>query len=139
LRPWGPGGVGDDGKVLGWIAPSVPPAESVHPSIKRALLQTLGAILYRTGRYRDAIVRTEESIAVGRGEAAPEDVMILAMAHCRAGDHAEARALLARPWRDEPDGPSAEAWWAARGRRLLRREAVRLILDPPFPADVIER
>ncbi len=58
------------------------------------------------------------------------------MAHFQAGDHAKARALLARPWRDEPDGPSAEDWWAVRGRRLIRREAERLILEPPFPADV---
>jgi WD40 repeat protein/tetratricopeptide (TPR) repeat protein len=134
-----PGGVGDDGEVPGWIAPSLPLPASMRAPMKRWILQVVAAVLYRTGRYREAIARSEESIAVGGGEASPDDVLILAMAHFKAGDQAEARALLARPWRDEPDGPSAEDWWAAWGRRLQRREAVRLILDPSFPADVFER
>jgi hypothetical protein len=57
------------------------------------------------------------------------------MASFQAGDRAEARALLDRLGDDGPDGPSSEAWWATQARRLLRHEAVRLILDGDFPAD----
>jgi hypothetical protein len=98
-------------------------------------LRIVGAVLYRSGRYREAIVRINEAIAGGGGDVQPEDALFLALAHFRAGEPAQARALLAGPWSDAPDGPSAEDWWAARGRRLLRREAMRLILDPSFPVD----
>jgi WD40 repeat protein/tetratricopeptide (TPR) repeat protein len=139
LATLGPGGLGDGGKVLGWIAPlpaSVAPAQK---QAKRAFLQILGAVHYRAGRYPEAIARLEESIAVAEGAVAPEAAVFLAMAHFRMGDHAKARALLAIPWRDEPGGPSAEDWWSWRGRRLLRREAERLVLDPSFPAEPFAR
>ena len=132
-----PGGVGDDGKVPGWIAPLVPPADSTRAALKRAILQCWGAILYRTGQYSEAISRTEESIALGKGEATPDDVLILAMAHFQAGDHAErpaparrVRGATSRTVRRRRTGGRR------RGRRLMRREAERLILEPPFPADV---
>ena len=76
---------------------------------------------------------SQEAIATGDGNATPEEAVFLAMAHFQTGDRAKARALLAQPWSDAPDGPSAEAWWAARGRRVLHREAARLILDRDFP------
>jgi hypothetical protein len=47
----------------------------------------------------------------------------------------QARALLSRLGDVGPDGPSSEDWWNARARRLLRREAERLILDADFPDD----
>jgi WD40 repeat protein/tetratricopeptide (TPR) repeat protein len=132
----GPGGIGGDGRALGWIEPLPAAMDSARKPLKRGILRALGAILCRVGRYREAIARLEKAIALGEGEIAPDEALFLAMAHFHAGDHARARALLAAPWRDEPDGPSAEDWWAARGRRLVRREALRLILDPPFPGDV---
>jgi hypothetical protein len=130
-----PGGVGDDGKVLGWIEPLPATVDPARPAIKRGLLHTLGAVLYRSGRHREAIARLEEAIAVGGGSLSPIEAIFLAMAHFRTGGPAKARALLSGPWRDEPDGLSAEAWWAWRGHRLLRHEAERLILDPEFPAN----
>ena len=131
----GPSGIGDDGKVLGWIEPLPAAVDPSQKTAKRAFLRVLGAVLYRAGRYREAIVRINEAIALGRGEVQPEEALFLALAYFRAGEPSKASELLARPWSDEPDGPSAEDWWAARGRRLLRREAVRLILDPSFPVD----
>jgi hypothetical protein len=38
-----------------------------------------------------------------------------------------------------PDGPSSGAWWDAQARRVLHREAVRLILDGDFPANPFVR
>ncbi len=62
-----PGGVGDDGKVPGWIAPWLPLPDSMRAPMKRWILQALAAVLYRTGQYTEAISRTEESIALRRG------------------------------------------------------------------------
>ncbi len=129
-----PGGVGDDGKVLGWIAPLPAGVSPAQKQWKRAILQTLGAVHYRAGRYGEAIARLDEASVTGDGLVAPVEAIFLAMTHFRLGHHAKARALLSGPWRDEPDGPSAEDWWAWRGRRLLLRESERLILDPGFPA-----
>jgi WD40 repeat protein/tetratricopeptide (TPR) repeat protein len=133
----GPGGVGDDGKALGWIEP-VPLPAAVGPDLtagRRESLQILGAVFYRPGRYREAIDRLQEATAAAEGEVGPEEAAFLAMAHIQIGDAARSRALLARPWSDEPEGPSAEDWWTARARRVLRREAARLILDRDFPTD----
>jgi WD40 repeat protein/tetratricopeptide (TPR) repeat protein len=131
----GPGGVGDDGKALGWIEPPPSAVDPARAASRRGCMRALGAVLYRLGRYREAIDRLREGIAAAEGDVAPEEAIFLAMAHFRTGDRARARALLARPLGDESDGMPAEFWWAARAHRLLRREAERLILDPRFPPD----
>ena len=135
----GPGGVGDDGKALGWIEPLAATIDPADRGFKRQCLRTLGAVLYRLGRYREAIDRIQEGIALGRGEATPEEAVLeavfLAMAHFRMGDTEKARALLAGPWSDEPDPRLVGEWWNDRPLRLLRREAARLILDRDFPSD----
>jgi len=63
----------------------------------------------------------------------------LSTARFRLGDRTKAGAFLAGPWRDEPNAVSREDWWSARARRLLRREAARLILDRDMPADCFAR
>jgi WD40 repeat protein/serine/threonine protein kinase/tetratricopeptide (TPR) repeat protein len=130
----GAGGVGDDRKALGWIEP-LAAAMPLDQPIKRELLRILGAVLYRLGRYRDALDRSRQGIALGDGRLSIDDAIFLAMAHYQTGDADKARALLSRPWSDAPDSPSAEAWWADRGRRLLRREAERIIFDRDMPAN----
>jgi hypothetical protein len=131
----GAGGIGDDGKALGWIEPSLAAVDPARAALRRGSLRTLGAVLYRLGRDREAIDRLREGIAAAEGDHAPEETAFLAMAHFRTGDHARARAVLARPWREEPDGSPDEYWWAARARRLLRSEAERLALDKDFPTE----
>ncbi len=119
----GPGGLGDDGKVMGWVEPLLAAVGPSRKALRREILQTLGAILYRAGRYHDAIARLEDAKALGEGKVERELAVFLALAHFRTGERSKASALLASPSGDEPDGPSAEDWWAARGRHLLRREA----------------
>ncbi len=129
--------VGDDGKAMGWVEPlpgSVAPDSPDRQASEREFLLVLGEVLFRSGRYREAIDRIEQGIAIGGG-AFPEEAVFLAMAHFRLGDRMKARALLTVPWRDEPDTVTSEDWWAARARRLLRREAARMILDRDMPAD----
>jgi hypothetical protein len=131
----GPGGVGDDGKVLGWAEPLPSSVGIVDKKTRRHFLVLLGSVLHRLGRDRDAIARLEEAIALGDGDLAPAEAAFLAMGYFRVGNRARARSLLNVPWSDAPTGPSAEDWWTWRQLRLLRREAVRLILDSDFPAD----
>jgi WD40 repeat protein/tetratricopeptide (TPR) repeat protein len=135
----GPSGVGDDGKVLGRIEPLATAMDRAHQHDKRGLLQLLGAVLYRMGRYPEAIARLEEAMASGDGQVEPVEAIFLAMAHFRMHEPAKARALLAHPSRDEPGGPAAEDWWSWRGHRLLAREAARLVLDSAFPAEPFAR
>jgi tetratricopeptide (TPR) repeat protein len=131
----GPGGVGDDGKGLAWIEPLPAAVGPAHKEIRRSFLQVLGAVLLRAGRPAEAIERTREAIAIGDGRPSFDETVFLAMATSRAGDRVQARALLSRLGDVGPDGPSSEDWWNARARRLLRREAERLILDGDFSDD----
>jgi tetratricopeptide (TPR) repeat protein len=98
------------------------------------VLNTLGAALYRAGRFDDAIRRLEESI-LARGGEHPTDWPWLAMAHHRLGHCHEARRWLARLRDDQaiadPARPVDEL-----EIRLLRSEAEAVILfDPVFPDD----
>ncbi len=133
----GPGGTGDDAKAVGWIGSVAtdPSSRLYRRALRRSFILRFGEVLFRSGRYPEAIERIEEGIAVGGGIAESDDLAFLAMARFQAGDRVKARTILAEPWADGLTGPSSEAWWAERASRLLRREAERLILDPPFPAD----
>jgi eukaryotic-like serine/threonine-protein kinase len=104
---------------------------------KPAARNTLGASLYRAGRFEDAIERLKEAIHIRDGTSTPQDWVFLAMAHQRLGHHEEARRWLDR-FRDRQ--PNPEAFWAELGIRLLRSEAEALVLyDPIFPADPFAR
>ena len=135
-----PGVVGDDGKGLAWTE-SLPAAEvpAGKEHWRRSFFQVLGAILFRTGQSAEAIERTREGIAMGGGEPSFDEAVFLAMGYSTVGDHASARVLLSRLGDGGPEGPSSDAWWTARARRLLRREAVRLVRDRGFPADPFAR
>jgi tetratricopeptide (TPR) repeat protein len=66
-------------------------------SQKRNYLNTLGAALYRAGRYDEAIRRLEEAIqARPGGQGIPADWSLLAMAHHRLGHREFARRWLER-------------------------------------------
>jgi tetratricopeptide (TPR) repeat protein len=135
----GPGGVGDDGKGLAWIEDLPAAVPPTRKDIKRGFQQLSGAVLFRSGRPTAAIERTREAIATGDGRPSFDESVILALATFRAGDRAQARALLSRLGDEGPTGPSSEDWWNARARRLIRREAERLILDGDFPTDPFAR
>jgi len=102
---------------------------------KAGYLNTLGAALYRAGRFDEAIRRLEEAIRLRNGVTLPEDWEFLAMAHHRLGHRDEARRWLDRLRNRQPSADPAQ-FWAELEIRLLRCEAEAVILyDPVFPAD----
>jgi tetratricopeptide (TPR) repeat protein len=111
---------------------------------KPTALNTLGAALYRAGRFDEAIRRLEESVKAVNGQGWWADWAFLAMAHHRLGHRQEARfwldKLRAFPW-SPTDYPDRTAYiWSDLGIRVLLREAEALIVyDPIFPADPFAR
>jgi tetratricopeptide (TPR) repeat protein len=88
-----PGAVGDY-RVLAALAEEA--ARTAPPEMRPAAHRALGAILYRAGRWKEAVERLNESAGVRQGGAAAEDWLFLAMAHFRLGDKALAREELGR-------------------------------------------
>jgi tetratricopeptide (TPR) repeat protein len=111
-------------------------AVNTAPDFERAsYLNTLGAALYRAGRFEEAIRRLDEGIRKRDGVSVGQDWVFLALAHHRLGHHEEARRWLGR-FRDYRPDPTPKAFWDELEIRLLRNEAEAVILwDPIFPAD----
>jgi tetratricopeptide (TPR) repeat protein len=109
-------------------------------SQKANRLNTLGAALYRAGRYDEAIRRLEEGMqARGDGLGIPDDWSLLAMAHHRLGHREEARRWLER-LTDYPTSESSHGFLYDLDMRRLRSEAEAVILhDPAFPDDPFAR
>jgi tetratricopeptide (TPR) repeat protein len=108
-------------------------------SSQATLLNTLGAALYRAGRFDEAIRRLQEGIGRRKGEILSEDWPFLAMAHHRLGHRAEARRWLDKLRESQPS-ESPNRFWDDLSIRLLRSEAEALILyDPVFPDDPFAR
>jgi tetratricopeptide (TPR) repeat protein len=102
-------------------------------------LNTLGAALYRAGRYHEAIRSLEEGIRLQSGAGVPQDWAFLALAHHRLGHRDEARRWLDRLRQHQPSHDPA-AFWHELEVRLLRSEAEAVILyDPAFPDDPFAR
>jgi tetratricopeptide (TPR) repeat protein len=102
---------------------------------KPVFLNTLGAALYRAGRFEASIRRLEEGIRKQGGESSPQDWVFLALAHHQLGHRAEALRWLDR-FRTYRGSESPNAFWNELEIRLLRREAEALIRwDPIFPTD----
>ena len=103
-------------------------------SDKPNCLNTLGAALYRAGRYDEAIGRLEEAIRLRGGASVPDDWQFLAMAHHRLGHRDEARRWLDRLREHQPSAgaerSSGMSWRSAccgrgRGRDPLRPDVPR--------------
>jgi len=102
---------------------------------KHLALNTLGATLYRAGRFEDSIRRLKEGITPHDGKEEPLDWPFLAMAHHRLGHHDEARHWLDR-LRNRQPSTEHNKFWDELEIRLLRSEAEAVILyDPIFPTD----
>jgi eukaryotic-like serine/threonine-protein kinase len=104
-------------------------------SQKADLLNTLGAALYRAGRFAEAVRRLDEGIQTRNGESIRADWAFLAMAHHRLGHNDESRRWLDR-FRDRSPNLDPAEFWDELEVRLLRTEAEAVVLwDPIFPAN----
>jgi len=105
---------------------------------KPMYLNTLGAALYRAGRFQEAISRLEEGMRQSGGEGF-EDWTFLALAHHRLGHDVEAHSWLQRVRSYRPS-EKPQDFWDELEIRLLRSEADSVILyDPVFPSDPFAR
>jgi WD40 repeat protein/serine/threonine protein kinase/Tfp pilus assembly protein PilF len=122
----GPDGVGDYARpiALAEFALSKAPLAA-----KPGVLNTLGAILYRAGRFRDAISRLHEGMQIAKNQGGIHDWIFLAMAHQRLGETAEAQRYLEKVNQSTPqkDGPL----WSMLEIEVLRREAEALVKTDP--------
>jgi Flp pilus assembly protein TadD len=115
-------------------------AVSGAPQAQESLfLNTLGAALYRAGRFQQAISRLEEGIRQRGGESSVQDWTFLALAHHRLGHDAEAHSWLERIRTYRPS-QRTDDFWDELEIRLLRSEAESVILyDSAFPSDPFAR
>jgi tetratricopeptide (TPR) repeat protein len=111
----------------------------IYAREKPNCLNTLGAALYRAGRYAEAIRRLEEGIRLRGGKSLPADWAFLAMSHHRLGHPDQARRWLDR-LREHQPSMAPDQFWDELEVRLLRGEAESVILyDPVFPDDPFAR
>jgi WD40 repeat protein/serine/threonine protein kinase/tetratricopeptide (TPR) repeat protein len=97
--------------------------ETADPKGRGPYLNTLGAILYRAGRYQEALDRLNERLR-DLPEGLPDDWAFLALAHHRLGNHDQARRWLTRlrEYRSPTTFPTPFAFWSHAEVPLLRRE-----------------
>ena len=88
IRALAPDVVADPARLVSLAETAVAARPGDH-----ACLNTLGAVLYRAGRYADSVRRLEESMAASR-DGDPVDWLFLAMAHQRLGHADQARRRL---------------------------------------------
>jgi serine/threonine protein kinase/WD40 repeat protein len=116
-------------------------AEASDVASRANVLNTLGAALYRAGRFDDAIDSLHKGILLRQRKSLPQDWIFLAMANYRKGRAADAAQWLARfhaPSTDLADEASSHL--TQLEVRMLRAEAECLVLyDPIFPADPLAR
>ena len=94
------------------------------------MLKTLGAALYRAGRFEEAIRRLDESIQARGDGGDPKGFAFLAMAHHRLGHRDEAKRWLDKLVAYRPK-EGADFSWDDVEIRILRREAESMILGSP--------
>jgi Flp pilus assembly protein TadD len=82
----------------------------------------LGALLYRTGRFQEAVQRLAQE-----AEAFWDDWLFLAMAHGRLGNVAEARQWLDKAQRWADQNRTRFNWLGRLRYQLLRREAEAIV------------
>ncbi len=120
-------------------APLIRLAESAaasRPAPNR--LNTLGAILYRAGRFEDAIRQLGRSVEIHGAGGTLYDALFLAMAHHRLGRAEEARQWFHRGSSPapvamfKPDAGGDTSWIPQLELKILRREAAATLgLDGP--------
>jgi WD40 repeat protein/tetratricopeptide (TPR) repeat protein/tRNA A-37 threonylcarbamoyl transferase component Bud32 len=94
-------------------------------------LNTLGAALYRAGRFEESIKKFDEAIKAHGAGGHPSDWLFLAMAHHRLGHDEDAKKWLtkAQQWIDGNAYGSGQPWDQKLELKLIRAEAEALLKE----------
>jgi WD40 repeat protein/tRNA A-37 threonylcarbamoyl transferase component Bud32 len=106
-------------------------AKAIGPKPDANQLNTLGALLYRSGRFEEAVQRLSEGITLRDKVGTVHDWLFLAMAHQRLGHGDEARKWLDKAVR-APEQAEGGGWDQRLEVQLLRREAEQLVAGKPM-------
>jgi tetratricopeptide (TPR) repeat protein len=103
----------------------------------RAYLGTLGAALYRAGRFEAALARLSEAANMPSHKGTGRNSLFLAMAHQRLGHAEEAHKWLDRAvlWIEQAPASGPSLSWTQRAQlTILRGEAEGLLKKTPDSA-----
>jgi WD40 repeat protein/tetratricopeptide (TPR) repeat protein len=109
---------------------AAPAAQNQLRQMRHATLTMKGAVLYRAGRFAEAVPCLQKGLAVNGGGGTIQGWAFLAMAHHRLGQAAEARRWLAKAARARAQTGGAFSWETVE-QELLTREAETLLQKPP--------
>jgi tetratricopeptide (TPR) repeat protein len=118
----GPDAVGDYARPLALAELAVSKAP---PAAKHNALHTQGALLYRAGRFREAVRRLDEGVQAAGGQGTARDWAFLALAHQRLGETTEARKCLDKVAHQEAKETASP--WDKLENEILRQEAETLV------------
>ncbi len=107
-------------------ARALPPANPQSGRQRHSYLGLLGAVLYRAGRYQDAVDRLQEGITAHGDGGELADWAFLTMAHCRLGQTAVAHRWLEKLRTAQKNAGSGLNWDEVKSE-ILRREAEDLV------------
>jgi WD40 repeat protein len=101
-------------------------------------LNTLGAILYRAGRFEEAIQKLTRSVELQGNSGAPHDTLFLAMAHHRLGHAEEARrwlrlGMVVDPVSRREPAPRGDTSWIGRLELTILRREASIMIEPMHP------
>jgi WD40 repeat protein/tetratricopeptide (TPR) repeat protein len=132
----GPGGLDRYDEPIAQFEAGMRRIRATEGRSRHTLLNTLGGLLCRAGRWDQAASRLAEGLAADPGGDAPQDWALLALAHAARGDRAEARRWAGRLGPRAPSN-SPSAFWDELEIALLRREAEAAVdFAGPLPEDV---
>jgi tetratricopeptide (TPR) repeat protein len=133
-----PGSVPDASRLVTLAEPAA--ARNAHGAEQ---LFRLGLAEYRAAHFDQAVRRARESLAaLPKGDSGPLaalDATVLAMAHHKLGQNAEATvqldAISRVDWRSIEGWPEPQAWWQRADFLVLKRETIGLLTGKPAPDD----
>jgi len=130
----GPKALDDYGPAIALQAGMLGPIPPEDGRLRHVFLNTLGAVLLRSGDHAGAAARLRDGVDAAGGRGVDEDWIFLALATSAGGDPAAARSWLDRV---PPPDPKLSPWDRA-GLGLLRREAGAKagLPRPELPEDV---
>jgi tetratricopeptide (TPR) repeat protein len=124
-----PDAVSQPQRVVALAEKAVARSHTVTAVHRQAMLNTLGAALYRAGRFDAAVARLHEAASAHSKKGTAADWLFLAMAHARLGDQAAASPWFekATRWLDENQSALEKNPRYAQELRRFHAEAAELL------------